>query len=713
MWTRLMTFSFGRLLAWVAATATYGAVKTWILNHWAITWTFASGLAYNLFPSLWSKAYEEITPIVEEAAQVASGPAAKMASNMTGLPFSAEAMASIVGDGWTDKERQAVGESFLGIFDDIFRVKPIADGYEARQPGGAERASFARFIGRNAQLQSAGIMLDLIKDKMPKDLLLGLGDMVDRGEKIMGFEDSQEEIMEPFMEKMIVEGLGKQFNRAIRPVDLTPGDAIESYIRGYVELPTMDLILDNEGIRKDIRTTLINLKAKNLTEADFRDLYQRGIWTSDQVKEGYIGNGYLEADALRKAAMLVLDREWTLKKELLNVKESQFVHGVLDEAGLRAYCASIHFTNQEEDIEIEIAKGKASLSTTKKPKQIAGTFNVAPWRVKPGASAVMSWNIRNANDITISGIGPVDNRGERVIQPTVSQTYVLSAANETDEERFEAVVQVGDTRELKRPTASFSASPGRVQVGTPVELKWSTSNADSVSIDQVGPVAEAGAVVVYPFLTTIYTLRARNAQGERIVQDVVFVDIPSIPDLERLQPSVSFTITPLVFTKAQPRVEVKWVTQRALGVTLEDNLGNTRDVGRNGVLIAEPGETGVWTLRASNTYGTTVRQEAAIRKQPEEDEPPPPPGSVPPVLSLSASPATANPGESIFVSWSITDAPFGTLFLPDGTSRQVNTSGSQSYTAPTEEQTVIFRLDAVNAAGPSTLSVTVVVSTAG
>lgn len=608
----LNSFSIGRILAWIGKSAAASAVLEWLLDKVGVVMGHVYALSYWLFPGLWEKAYKEMEPGIVAAAQIASGPAATIARSMTGLPIDAGAMASVLTGGLSAGERDSLGAGFTAIFDDIFQPGPIAEGYRSRLPGSAERKAFERFIGRNAQLQMAGMMADLVKDRLPKDLTLGLGDIVERAEKIMGFEDSQEEIMEPLMEKLIIEGLNKHYNRLTKPVDLSPGDAVDAFLRAYISEQTLNAILDNEGIRDDVRPTLLNLRAKNLTESDFRDLYQRGAWTRDDVFAGYRANGYVQDDAEDKTSLVVADRMWALRKELMNVKETQFAHGILDEGAFRAFLVQSDFTNEEIDLEVEIGKAKASLVTTRKPKTITGTFNVAPWRVKPGSSAVMSWNIRNATNVTISGIGGVEHRGERVIQPDISQTYVLDASSDTDSERFEAVVQVGDTHELKRPTASFSASPGRITVGTPVELKWATNNAESVSIDQVGPVAEAGAIPVFPFLSTIYTLRARNAQGETIRQDIVFVELPDLGFGKELRPLISFSITPTVVKAAQPQAELNWSITRAEGGELTFPDGTKHSVSRNGAMIVTATASGIYTLKASNVHGETQNQEALI-----------------------------------------------------------------------------------------------------
>lgn len=713
LWVLFAESKVGRVLLWVWKFLSGVYFLNWIWNLVSGFLGYMYAMLLWLMPDLWIGAMKAGLKIEGATGGYLGKNIHRAVTTFMGIPISEATVKGMVDGNISDTDMLDTADAFLQKLDGVFDIPAVAAGYLARTPGQAEHDNFKKFIALNARVQIGGMITEIVKDQYPKFVAAGIGGIPDHINKLLGLEDAQEEILEPFMEKLIVEGLNKRYNRETLPVDLSPSDAVDAFVRGYIPSDVMHQILDNEGIRQNIRQTLIDLKAKNLSEADFRDLYQRGVWTQDDVKAGYVGNGYLDADALRKTALIVLDREWALRRELLNVKEQQFAHGLLDEAAFRAFLATLYFTDQEVDLEIEIGKGKASMHKATKPKAIAGTFNVAPWRVKPGASAMMSWNIRNADSITISGIGTVGPHGERVITPDVSQTYYLDASSDTDSERFEAAVQVGDTKELKRPTVSFSASPGRIQIGTPVELKWTTNNADSVSIDQVGPVAESGAVPVFPFISTIYTLRARNAAGERIVQDIVFVALPDIDLNKERRPGLSFSITPGVVKAKQPSAEVKWSITRAEGGTITFPDGSTQNVGRNGAMIVTASASGIFTLKASNLFGETQNQEALIFEGAEDDTPPPDPGTVPPVVFLSVSPGTALPAENLFVFWQISGAVVGTMIFADGTTRQVGASGSQQVAAPSVPGQYEFRLQAENAKGPSSQSVIIVVSTAG
>jgi len=64
------------------------------------------------------------------------------------------------------------------------------------------------------------------------------------------------------------------------------------------------------------------------------------------------------------------------------------------------------------------------------------------------------------------------------------------------------------------PTATFSASPSAIINGQTAVLSWTTTGAETVTIDQgVGAVALNGAVNVSPTVTTTYTLTATNSAG--------------------------------------------------------------------------------------------------------------------------------------------------------------------------------------------------------
>lgn len=247
-------------------------------------------------------------------------------------------------------------------------------------------------------------------------------------------------------------------------------------------------------------------------------------------------------------------------------------------------------------------------------------------------------------------------------------------------------------------------------MGTPVELKWNVTGADSISIDGIGTVSESGVTIVTPFTTTIYTLRASNATGETVRQDAVFVSLPSI-DLDFVQrPRLSFSITPTVIKTKPPQAEMKWSITDASEGEIEYPNGDRVKIGRAGALLIHPTESGIYTLRASNIFGETKVQEAAILDVVEESVPGPDPATLPPVVSLSAFPLTVRPGETVFITWSIYNATVGQLLLPNQALRPVGASGSDNWQANVPAGTYELRLQADNGNGPAYVTQIVVVS---
>jgi peptidoglycan-associated lipoprotein len=77
---------------------------------------------------------------------------------------------------------------------------------------------------------------------------------------------------------------------------------------------------------------------------------------------------------------------------------------------------------------------------------------------------------------------------------------------------------------------SFTAEPARVERGQSINLRWATTNADTVTIDQnVGTVTANGTRQLFPNGTTTYVLIARNATGSDTRTVTVDVIAPPPP----------------------------------------------------------------------------------------------------------------------------------------------------------------------------------------
>src|SRR5438552_12233272 len=91
------------------------------------------------------------------------------------------------------------------------------------------------------------------------------------------------------------------------------------------------------------------------------------------------------------------------------------------------------------------------------------------------------------------------------------------------------------------PSVALSASPTSAQAGQSVTLKWSSTNAASVTLEpSLGPVAAQGSTTVRPSQSTTYTVTAKGPGGSAHAS--AQVTITSAPPQAAVQkPSQEYT----------------------------------------------------------------------------------------------------------------------------------------------------------------------------
>jgi len=70
--------------------------------------------------------------------------------------------------------------------------------------------------------------------------------------------------------------------------------------------------------------------------------------------------------------------------------------------------------------------------------------------------------------------------------------------------------ETAPTENAGAPTAQLTASPNVISAGDQVQLRWATTNANTVSIDGLGDVPSVGVKTVTPSESTTYHLVARG-----------------------------------------------------------------------------------------------------------------------------------------------------------------------------------------------------------
>ncbi|MBE3121145.1 MAG: hypothetical protein IMZ53_05090 [Thermoplasmata archaeon] len=194
------------------------------------------------------------------------------------------------------------------------------------------------------------------------------------------------------------------------------------------------------------------------------------------------------------------------------------------------------------------------------------SFDVEPGIIDQGESANLSWMVIAASSVSIdNGIGSVALTGHRMIAPTQTTTYLLTASNATLTKNATVTITVrSESNESHETTeisiASFEVTPSIINQGESANLSWVVIGATSVRIDNgIGSVGLSGHRIIMPTVTTTYTLTALNAETskEANVQIYVHVEQPTPP---QQTPNIACTTdsTTNKIQVAVADVNIKW-----------------------------------------------------------------------------------------------------------------------------------------------------------
>lgn len=271
--------------------------------------------------------------------------------------------------------------------------------------------------------------------------------------------------------------------------------------------------------------------------------------------------------------------------------------------------------------------------TTRSEDRVQILFFIAnPTQVRQGATSELSWKVLNAEEVTISGIGPVAAEGRAPVTVNDNITYRLTAKNRISEENATAAITVIrlDTR-----VVSCFASPATITSGQSSTLSWVTENADSVVIEPgVGSVAVTGSVSVTPTSTTTYRILASGAGGQTSsCTTTVTVNEGALPRIVR------FSADPISIVRGSNST-LTWSTEGAETVSIT-TLGS---VDRNGTREVSPQQTTTYVLTATNAAGSSTASATITVTDPPQT-------AGPRITSFTADPAVSpTPGARVLLT---------------------------------------------------------------
>ena len=230
--------------------------------------------------------------------------------------------------------------------------------------------------------------------------------------------------------------------------------------------------------------------------------------------------------------------------------------------------------------------------TVWRPPSVDG-FSAAPAALRRQQSTRLTWATSHASGVSIDrGIGTVSSQGNRSVippQPSTAETsratsYRLTASNPAYT-GASAITATASVTVWNRPSVdSFTASPSTIDEGEDSGLKWTTTHATSVSIDQgVGSVSvddESGNTRVSPGQSTTYTLTASNPSysGARAATGAARVTVNSSSPPPPPPPGLTVSPTTLNLTEGSAGAyNVRLRTQPSGDVTVAVDIDSGGD----------------------------------------------------------------------------------------------------------------------------------------
>ncbi|MGI8959269.1 MAG: hypothetical protein ACR2IV_05835 [Bryobacteraceae bacterium] len=147
------------------------------------------------------------------------------------------------------------------------------------------------------------------------------------------------------------------------------------------------------------------------------------------------------------------------------------------------------------------------------------SFAASASSINLGQSSTLSWVASGATLLSINqGVGTVAGTNSKIVSPTTTTVYTLTATNSSGSISRSVTVTV-----VQPPTiSSFTATPSTITAGGSSALSWTTTGAISLSIDQgIGTVTGLISTSVSPTTTTVYTLTASNTAGSAVATATV------------------------------------------------------------------------------------------------------------------------------------------------------------------------------------------------
>lgn len=253
--------------------------------------------------------------------------------------------------------------------------------------------------------------------------------------------------------------------------------------------------------------------------------------------------------------------------------------------------------------------GNGTLTFAKGPQP---TANISADRtiIQAGEAVILTWSTQKADSAEIdNGLGTVALNGTMKIFPSVTTTYTITAFTSGGNTVADSVTITISTGPPP-PTLVFAADPDTISPGGASTLSWTSTNTDTVSIDNgIGVVQINGEITVSPLETSNYTISATGPGGT--VSETVQVTVEA-----QKGPSVTVTLDASpISIQTGSSTTLSWESTKAIRANIDNNIG---EVPVDGTLNVSPAETTTYTITAFDRKGNTATTTVLVKVSPIE-----------------------------------------------------------------------------------------------
>ena len=222
------------------------------------------------------------------------------------------------------------------------------------------------------------------------------------------------------------------------------------------------------------------------------------------------------------------------------------------------------------------AEIRQAILESKTPEVIQ--WEVDKTQILENENITLSWEVRDAKRVLISGLGEVPLIGNRTIAPPRSTTYALTIQDYKDNiyETEHAI----NIMVIPLPVIEIREENLKIERGNTAILRWNASNVSKIILacdNQVIDVSNLTEFAVQPNENTTYNLIATALDNKTTVEKEIEIEVVPKPEIR------FFEVSPEVVISSIP-VTISWIVENAKKIEINNGVGEVNAKGHKTML---------------------------------------------------------------------------------------------------------------------------------